>query len=115
MFDADVARARLSHAGLESVVLGDPAYSVAPHLVTEPGFRLVVRDEVAAHARSILAEGGSEDPEADALDTAYFARRFADRPTWVRAMTWTVMLAVVGPIAFAALIQAGWMTRGMFP
>lgn len=114
-FDADVGRARLTEAGLESVVLGDPAHSVAPHHVTERGFQLVVRDEIADHARSVLTDDLPNDTEAAALDAAFFQRRFADRPTWVRWSTWAVGLAIIGPTAFAATILVFWVIRGLFP
>lgn len=114
-FDADVAKARLDDAGLESTVLGDPAYSVAPHLVTERVFQLVVRDEIADHARDVLADGRPADREADSLDEAFYQRRFADRPTWVRRSTWLVIAAVAGPPATAATMHLFWIVRGAFP
>jgi hypothetical protein len=114
-FDADVGRALLSDAGLESVVLGDPAYSVAPHHVTERGFRLVVRDEIAEHARRVLTDDLPPDTEAADLDAAFYQRRFADRPTWVRGATWALGLAFIGPIVATALIIAVSIVRGLFP
>lgn len=114
-FDADVGWARLTEAGLESVVLGDPAHSVAPHHVTERGFRLVVRDEIADHARSVLTDGLPPDTEAAALDAAFYEQRFADRPAWVRWATWAVGVAFIGPVAVTALIVVVWIIRGVFP
>lgn len=114
-FDADVGHARLTEAGLESVVLGDPAHSVAPHHVTERGFRLVVRDEVAEHARSVLTDDLPIDHEAAALDAALYQRRFADRPAWVRWSTWAVGMAFIGPTAVAATILFFWIVGGIFP
>ena len=114
-FDADLAKARLGDAGLESTVLGDPAHSIAPHLVTERVFQLVVRDEIADHARSVLTDDLPADTEGDALDAAFHQRRFTDRPTWIRWMTWAVMVAFVGPVAIAALMQLFWLVRGLFP
>jgi hypothetical protein len=114
-FDADVGHARLAEAGLESVVIGDPAHAVAPHHVTEPGFRLVVRDEIADHARSVLTDDLPPDPEAAALDAAFHHRRFADRPAWIRGATWAVGAAVIGPVVVTAAIVVVWMLRGLFP
>lgn len=114
-FDADVGHARLAEAGLESVVLGDPAHAVAPHHVTERMFQLVVRDEIADHARSVLTDDLPEDHEAAALDAALYQQRFGDRPTWVRWSTWAVGFAIIGPTAFAATILFFWIVRGLFP
>lgn len=114
-FDADLARAVLTEAGLEAAILGDPAHAVAPHLVTERVFQLVVRDEIAEHAIDVLADQAPEDPEADALDARFHQRRFRDRPTWMRWMSIALMTSLVGPIALAALLQLGWLTRGLFP
>lgn len=114
-FDADVGHARLTEAGLESVILGDPAHSVAPHLVTERGFQLVVRNEIADHARSVLTDDLPADTEAAALDAAFYQRRFADRPAWIRRTTWTLGIAVIGPTALAAAILFFWIVRGVFP
>ena len=114
-FDADVGHARLAEAGLESVILGDPAHSVAPHHVTERGFKLVVRDEIADHARSVLTDDLPVDHESETLDAAFYHRRFADRPPWIRGATWAVGLAVIGPVAFTATILFFWIARGVFP
>lgn len=114
-FDADLARARLWEAGLESTVLGDPAQGVAPHHVTDRLFHLVVRDEVVDHARSVLAGDRDPDPEADDLDHQFHRHRFADRPTWVRWATWTLLAAIAGPVALAGLLQLFWIARSLFP
>ena len=114
-FDADVGRARLDEAGLESVVIGDPAHAVAPHLVTEHGFWLVVRDEVADHARQVLTGDLPPDPEAAALDAAFYQRRFRDRPPWIRGATWTLGVAVIGPVALTTAVLFVWLVRGLFP
>jgi hypothetical protein len=114
-FDADLAKARLANAGLDSTVLGDPAHSVAPHHVTDRTFQLVVRNEIADHARSVLTDDLPEDSEGDALDAAFHQRRFADRPSWVRWMTYAVIAAFVGPIAIAAFMQLVWIIGGLFP
>ena len=114
-FDADLARARLAEAGLESVVVGDPAHAVAPHHVTERVFQLVVVDEVAEHARSVLTDDLPVDAEADALDAAFHQRRFADRPVWVRRTTILLLITFAGPVALAALFHVLWLLRGLFP
>lgn len=114
-FDADIGHARLAEAGLESVVIGDPAHSVAPHLVTEPMFHLVVLDEMIDHARSILTDDLPPDDEAEELDAAFYQRRFADRPPWVRHTTWAVGLAVIGPFAVTTAILLVWITRALYP
>ena len=114
-FDADLARARLWEAGLEAAVLGDPAHGVAPHHVTERVFSLVVRDEVVEHAREVLGGDVPPNAEAEALDRQFHQRRFADRPPWVRWMTWALIAAFVGPVAIAALLQLVWILRGLFP
>lgn len=113
-FDADLAHAILEEAGLESAVLGDPAHAIAPHLVTERVFRLVVRDEIADHAIDVLADGQPADPDADALDAGFHQRRFADRPTWVRWLTIALIASIVGPVALAAGLQALWLLRGLY-
>ena len=114
-FDADLAKARLGQAGIESVVMGDPAYAIAPHHVTERVFRIVVRDEIADHARRILTGGVPADAEADALDAAFHQCRFADRPTWIRWATITLVITFVGPIAATATFHFFWIVRGLFP
>lgn len=114
-FDADVAAARLHESGLESTVLGDPSYSVAPHHIVERVFRLVVRDEVAEHATLVLDNGRGPDREADALDALYHQRRFADRPAWVRWATWAVLVAFAGPLLISAGLQALYLTDRLFP
>ncbi|MDG2028064.1 MAG: hypothetical protein P8J50_13235 [Acidimicrobiales bacterium] len=114
-FDADLAKARLAESGLESVVMGDPAHSIAPHHVTERVFQLVMVDEVADHARSILTDDLPADTEADALDEAFHQRRFADRPLWIRRTTVLLIITFVGPIAIAAFFHLLWLSRGLFP
>ncbi|MEM7141451.1 MAG: hypothetical protein AAF548_10510 [Actinomycetota bacterium] len=114
-FDADVAKARLAEAGLESVVMGDPAHSIAPHHMTDRVFQLVVVDEVAEHAKSILTDDLPDDVEADELDAQFHQRRFADRPLWVRRTTILLMITFIGPIVVAVFFQLLWMLRGLFP
>lgn len=56
-FEADAAVARLAAAGIDAMVLGDPASSVAPHLVTERGFSVLVRIAIADDAQQVLVRG----------------------------------------------------------
>lgn len=114
-FDADLGRARLAEAGLESVVMGDPAHHVAPHHMTDRVFQLVVMDEIVDHARSILTDDRPADTEADELDAAFHQRRFADRPLWIRRTTVLLLITFIGPVALAALFQLLWLLRGLFP
>ncbi|MEZ5165274.1 MAG: hypothetical protein R2695_01835 [Acidimicrobiales bacterium] len=114
-FAADLAVAVLGDAGLDASVLADPAHSVAPHLVTEPGFRLVVPEDVAEHARSVLDDACRPDAEADDLDVGYYLHRFSDRPRWIRWATLSLLAAIVVPVAMAIMFQFGWMVGGLFP
>ena len=114
-FDADLAAARLSDSGLESTVLGDPSYSVAPHHVVERIFRLVVRDEVADDARDVLWGDPAHDDEADALDAMFHHRRFQDRPRWVRWATWSVLAAIAGPLLLTVAFQGLYLLDRLFP
>ena len=114
-FDADVAAARLLDSGLESTVLGDPSYSVAPHHVVERLFRLVVRDEVADHASELLTDGRAPDPEAEALDAHFHQRRFADRPPWIRWATWSLLIAIPGTVAASAALLVLMLLVRAFP
>ena len=114
-FDADLAAARLADSGLESTVLGDPSYSVAPHHVVERTFRLVVRDEVADHASEVLTGSVPRDAEAEALDALYHHRRFADRPTWIRWATVALLLAFAGPLVITAALQGLYLLDRLFP
>ena len=59
-FDADLGRARLAEAGLESVVMGDPAHHIAPHHMTDRVFQLVVMDE--GHPIRIAVNPESREP-----------------------------------------------------
>jgi hypothetical protein len=114
-FEADVGHARLSDAGVESVVLGDPAHSVAPHHVTDRTFQLVVRDEMADHAREVLTDGLPADTDADELDEAFYERRFRDRPRWIRWMTIAVMAGLVTPLGLAAFLELLVLIDRAFP
>ena len=113
-WEADVAAARLRESGYEAAVLVDPATEVAPHHITHRGAALVVRVEVAEHAADVL---GLERPdiEAERLDAAFHQRRFADRPAWIRYLTWTLIIAIPVPIAIAGLILLWTAIRSVFP
>lgn len=114
-FDADLAVAMLSDAGLEGAVMADPAHSIAPHLVTDPGFWVVVRKEVAEDARELLGHGVERDREIQALEAAYHHRRFADRPTWIRWAAWSVFWAIPGTFIVAGALILYSLTEGLFP
>ncbi len=114
-FDADLAVAMLTDAGLEGAVMADPAHSVAPHLVTDPGFRVIVREEVAEDARELLSHGVEPDKEIQALETAYFYRRFADRPSWFRWAGWAVFWGIPGTFLVAITLIAYALLQGLFP
>ena len=75
---------------------------------------LAVRIEVADPAAELL---GLERPdtEAEKLDAAYYQRRFEDRPAWVRWLTWTLVIAIPGPLAIAGLILLWTVLRSLFP
>ena len=114
-FGADLAVAMLTDAGLEGSVMADPAHSIAPHLVTDPGFWVVVRQEVAEDARTLLGHDTETSEEIKALEAAYFHRRLADRPTWIRVAAWTVFWSVPGLIfAVGAYFLYGWL-QNLFP
>ena len=114
-FDADLAVAMLTDAGLEGAVMADPAHSVAPHLVTDPGFRVVVREEVAEDARELLSHGVEPNKEIQALEAAYHHRRFADRPRWIRWAGWAVFWAIPGTILYFCALIAYTLLQGLFP
>ncbi len=114
-FDADLAVAMLSNAGLEGVVLADPAHSIAPHHVTERIFRVAVREEVAEDARDLLGHGIEPDQETLALEAAYHHRHFADRPTWIRWAAWSVFWAIPGTIIVASVLIVYQLLQGLFP
>ena len=113
-WEANVAAARLREAGYEATVLVDPATDVVPHYVTHRFAVLVVRAEVADSAAEVL---GLERPdvEAERLDAAFHQRRFADRPAWIRYLTWTLVIAIPVPIAISALILLWTTLRSIFP
>ena len=113
-WEADLAAARLREAGYEATVIVDPATDVAPHHVTERLAVLVVRTEVADTAAAVL---GLErhDLEAERLDAAFHQTRFADRPTWVRYLTWTLVIAIPGPFAVVGLWLMWTALGSLFP
>ena len=113
-WEADVAAARLREAGYEAAVLVDPATGVAPHHVTDRLAVLVVRSEVADPAAEVLGLERA-DIEAERLDAAFYQRRFADRPAWVRYLTWTVFIAIPGPFAVVGLWLIWTTLRSLFP
>ena len=113
-WEANVAAARLREAGYEAAVIFDPATDMAPHLVTDRLAKLVVHAEVADPAAEVL---GLERPdvEAERLDAAFHHRRFADRPAWVRYLTWTLVIAIPGPLAISGLLLLWTVLQGLFP
>ena len=113
-WEADVAAARLREEGYEAAVLVDPATEVAPHHITYRPAVLVVRAEVADLAVEVL---GLERPdiEAERLDAAFHQRRFADRPAWVRHLTWIVFIAIPGPFIVVGLWLVWTTARSVFP
>ena len=114
-FAADLAAARLAEARIDAAVIGDPAAAIAPHHVTRPGFRLLVRREAEDLARSALGGPAGPDPEADELDGWFYQRRFGDRPAWVRAATWALILAIPVPVVLAALGLLAVLVARSFP
>jgi len=112
---ADLAAALLTEAGYESTVLGDPAYSIAPHHVVDRGFRVAVRNEVADIAVSLLTNDEPADTDADMLDSIYHMHRFADRPKWVRWATVVVLVSFAGPIILVAGAMLLSAASGLFP
>ncbi len=113
-WEAHVAKARLQEAGFEATVLVDPASEVAPHHVTHRLAVLVVRAEVEDRAAEVLGLA-HPDVEAERLDAAFHQRRFADRPAWVRYLTWILIIAIPGPIAVAGLWMTWQLLRSLFP
>ena len=113
-WEANVAWARLSEAGYEAAVLVDPATDIAPHHVTDRVAVLVVRAEAVAAAVETLGLERS-DTEAERLDASFHQRRFADRPAWVRYLTWTLIVAIPGPFAVTNLWLVWRLLRSLFP
>lgn len=113
-WEANVAVARLRDAGLEAAVLVDPATEVAPHHVTDRLAVVVVRSEAADRASLTLKAHHASDQNKQ-LDAAYFQRRFADRPAWVRYATWALVLAIPVPFAVSAIALLWIGVEGLFP
>ena len=120
-FAADVASARLHEHGIHNTVLGDPASSIAPHHVTQRGFRVLVLEIELGDALEVLEVdhgfglGHWSTAEVDALDAKFFRREFRDRPRWVRYCTWVSLASFAGPVALIALVQVFFAIRGLFP
>ena len=114
-FDADLAAARLAEARIDAAVVGDPAAGIAPHHVTRRGFQVLVRRDAEELARTALAPASGPDPEADELDGWYYQRRFGDRPAWVRAATWALILAIPVPVVLAAIGLLAVLVARSFP
>ena len=115
-FDADLAVARLESAGIESVVLSDTNPETGNLSLGARGFRVAVHQEIAEDASVVLhGEEPAVQAEIDELDAAFYERRFADRPAWIRYGTYAVLAALAGPIAIVALVEIGWLVRGLFP
>jgi hypothetical protein len=62
--EADLARALLDAVGIRSIVIGDDAGGMGPHIMSENPIRLYVAADAAADAEEALAEEPSE-PDAD--------------------------------------------------
>ena len=115
-FDADLAVARLESAGIEAVILSDTNPETGTLGLGAKGFRVVVHQEIAEDATVVLhGEEPAVQAEIDELDAAFYERRFADRPAWIRYGTWAVLAALAGPIAIVAIVEIGWLVRGLFP
>lgn len=113
-WEANVAAARLREAGYEAAVLVDPATEVAPHHVTDRVAVLVVRAEAVERAADLLGVPIADD-EAERMDAHFHQRRFADRPAWVRCLTWVLVVAIPGPFAVVALWLLWRLLRSLFP
>lgn len=103
-FEADVASALLTDHGIPNIVRGDPAYSVAPHLVTDRTFRVEVLVDDLDAARTALGLDVPRDIEAEQLDAHFFMTGFAHRPRWVRWLTVLAIVAIVGPVVLTAAV-----------
>jgi hypothetical protein len=136
-FDADAAVALLASAGIEAVVLGDPAQGVAPHLVTHRGFSILVRIAIADDAQQVLvrrpgaavdapsplvhptlrSRSGPPPPEPPPALEDPFGDEFDEpepgetgrltRPAWVKPVAWLTAGAVVLPLVLGAVRTLG--------
>ena len=61
--EADLARALLDAAGIRSVLIGDDAGGMGPHIMSDNPIRLYVASESAAEAEEVLAEPPSDEAE----------------------------------------------------
>jgi hypothetical protein len=65
--EADLDRAILDAAGIRSIVIGDDAGGMGPHIMSDNPIRLYVAEEEASAAEEALSEG---PPELDGdMDT----------------------------------------------
>jgi hypothetical protein len=103
-FEADVAAACLHDHGIACFVRADPAHSVAPHLVTMPGFLLVTPASSAEDARAALGLDAPPDLEAEMLDRDFYRVPFGRRPRWVRWLGITGIVSVAAPVAITAIV-----------
>ena len=112
-WEAEVAAARLREAGYEAAVLAE-AWEANSQDTSYCLAAVVVRAEVADLAAGVL---GLERPdiEAEHLDAAFYQRRFADRPAWVRHLTWIVFIAIPGPLIVVGLVLLWTVLQGIFP
>ena len=63
--EADLARALLDAANIRSVLVGDDAGGMGPHIMSDNPIRLYVAAESAAEAEEVLAEPPSDDHVED--------------------------------------------------
>ncbi len=107
-FDADLAVAKLKSAGIAAMTRNDPAASIAPHLVTDRVFSIVVTADTAEEARRVLDQpdtiGRAGTPTADELDAQFYVQGFRYRPPWIRRTTLLLLIAFAGPVALTAAI-----------
>jgi hypothetical protein len=101
-FDADVAVAKLSGHGIVAATWSDPAATIAPHLMTDRVFRVVVHTDAAEDAHAVLGS----DPISTDLDSQFYLHGFAQRPAWIRRTTLVVLAAVAGPVLVTVWILA---------
>lgn len=80
-FEADAAVARLAANGIEAMVLADPAAGIAPHLVTDRRFPVVVRIAIADDAQQVLARSGFPTGVRDPSPLVHPVLRPRPRPT----------------------------------
>ena len=59
--EADLARALLDAAGIRSVLVGDDAGGMGPHIMSDNPIRLYVASESASEAEEVLAEPPADD------------------------------------------------------